>query len=343
MIAGAGSIGRRHLRNLLALGERDILLFRTRQSTLPDEELSAFPVEVELSAALAQGPRAVIVSNPTSLHLNVAIPAVRDGCHLLLEKPVSHSMDRIVELEQTARLSEAKILVGYQFRFHPGLQTISELLVNEAIGKPLSVRAHWGEYLPGWHPWEDYRQSYSARTDLGGGVILTLSHPLDYLSWFFGPVESLWAFAGKLGSLDLQVEDTAEIGLSFCNGTLGSVHLDYNQRPPSHQLEIIGTNGTIKWDNADGSVCVYRQGGKDWEVIRPPQGFERNELFLAQMRHFLSVARGEAEPVCSLEDGVQALELALKALESARRGQRVVIRNCRTGKEPQPVKDDELS
>jgi predicted dehydrogenase len=325
MIAGAGSIGRRHLRNLLALGERDILLYRTRQSTLPEDELSDFPVEVDLDAALAQRPGAVIVSNPTSLHLDVAIPAAKAGCHLLLEKPVSHTMERVDELEAAANRSGAKILVGYQFRFHPGLRYIEELLSKETIGRALSARAHWGEYLPGWHPWEDYRNSYSARADLGGGVILTLSHPLDYMLWLLGPVESLWAFTGKLGSLDLQVEDTAEIGLRFSNGVLGSVHLDYNQQPASHRLEIVGTHGTIHWNNTDGAVHLFQEGGQRWDVTLPPAAFERNQLFLAQMRHFLSVARGEVEPACRLEDGARALELALKSIESAQCGRQVKI------------------
>ncbi len=120
------------------------------------------------------------------------------------------------------------------------------------------MRAHWGEYLPGWHPWEDYRQGYSARPDLGGGVVLTLSHPLDYLRWLFGEVEALWAFTGKSSDLELQVEDTAEIGLRFANGVLGSLHLDYNQRPPGHWLEVITSQGTLRWDNLSGEVQVYR-------------------------------------------------------------------------------------
>jgi predicted dehydrogenase len=329
MIAGAGSIGRRHLRNLLALGERDMLLYRTHQSSLPEDELSSFPVETNLQAALAQRPHAVVISNPTSLHLDVAIPAAAAGCHLLLEKPISHSMERVDELEEAARRSGAKILVGYHFRFHPGLQQIKELLTQEAVGRPLTAHAHWGEYLPDWHPWEDYRRSYSARPELGGGVTLTLSHPLDYLHWLMGKVDSLSAFGDKLGDLDLQVEDTAEIGLHFRSGALGSVHLNYNQQPASHHLEIIGTRGTIQWDNADGSVRVYRVENQAWENIPPPVGFQRNDMYLDLMRHFLKVARGENEPACSLDDGVVALDLALKALESAEQGERIKLTQSR--------------
>ena len=143
------------------------------------------------------------------------------------------------------------MLVGFQFRFHPGLRQVKQLLDEGAIGKPLSARAHWGEYLPNWHPWEDYRLGYAARPELGGGVVLTLSHPLDYLRWLLGEVESLWLLPAIKG-LGMPVEDLAEIGLRFSKGAIGSLHLDYDQRPPSHTLEIMGTHGTIRWDNADG-------------------------------------------------------------------------------------------
>ena len=268
LIAGLGSIGRRHLNNLLQLGEQDIVLYRTGQSTLPPPELEAaghqFPVETNLAAALAHQPDAVIISNPTALHLEVAIPAAQAGCHLLLEKPVSHSLAGISNLYRALQSGGGQTLVGFQFRYHPGLQKIAELLVAGAIGRPLSVRAHWGEFLPGWHPWEDYRQGYSARPELGGGVVLTLCHPLDYLRWLIGEIEAVWAFTGRTSDLELMVEDTAEIGLCFKNGVLGTVHLDYNQRPPSHHLEIIGTQGTIAWKASDGLVSVFQAGSSEW-------------------------------------------------------------------------------
>jgi predicted dehydrogenase len=316
LIAGLGSIGRRHFRNLLALGERDIILYRTHQASLPDDELAGFPVETNLDAALAYRPDAVIISNPTSLHLDIAIPAALCGCHILLEKPVSHSIERVEELEQAVQQNGVKVLVGFQFRFHPGMQKVKQLLDEAAIGKPLSARAHWGEYLPNWHPWEDYKQGYAARPELGGGVVLTLSHPLDYLRWFLGEVESVCGLTSHMG-LNMLVEDLAEIGLAFANGAIGSLHLDYDQRPPTHTLEIIGTRGTIRWDNADGITRLASVGQVDkagpWRDFTPPEGFERNQMFLDELRHFRDVLHGESEPVCTLQDGVQALRLALAA------------------------------
>jgi predicted dehydrogenase len=317
LIAGFGSIGRRHLRNLLALGEHDILLYRTHHSTLPDGEFAGFPVETDLDAALARGVDAVIVSNPTSLHLEVAIPAAQAGCHLLIEKPLSHSLEGVQWLQEAVHSSGSHILVGYQFRFHPGLQRVAQLLQEGAIGKPLSARAHWGEYLPAWHPWEDYRQGYPARQDLGGGVVLTLSHPIDYLRWLIGDVRQAWALTAQSGELDLQgVEDIAEIGLRFQNGCLGSIHLDYLQRPPSHHLEIVGSQGTLRWDNASGEASLYWAEKGAWEHFPMPHGFERNHIFLAETGHFLEVVRGMAQPLCTLEDGIAALRICRAVIQS---------------------------
>jgi predicted dehydrogenase len=228
-------------------------------------------------------------------------------------------LEGLDRLELALQRGGGKILVGFQFRFHPTLRKAAELIRAGRVGRPLSVRAHWGEYLPDWHPWEDFRQGYSARTDLGGGVVLTLSHPLDYLRFLIGEVGAVWAFTSSQG-FGLPVEDTAEIGLRFSSGVIGSLHLDYNQRPSTHYLEMIGTQGSFRWDNADGSLDVYDAKTHTREKIIPPAGFERNHLFMDEMSHFLSVLRGESEPLCSWQDGKQALRLALAALQSAGQG-----------------------
>jgi predicted dehydrogenase len=332
LIAGLGSIGRRHFRNLIALGEIDLVLLRTRKATLPDDELAGYPVETDLDEALHRHkPDAVVVGNPTSMHLDVAIPAAEAGCHILLEKPVSHSLDRLDVLQEAAQKSGSRILVGFQFRFHPTLNQARELIRSNVLGRILTVHAHWGEYLPQWHPWEDYRQSYAARADLGGGVIVTLTHPLDYLRYLLGNIDSLWSFNGHVSPLEVDVEDVAEIGLKFENGAVGGVHVNYFQRPPAHRLEIVGTQGTLRWDNADGVIHLERMPAPFGtysdqppapvvETFSPPEGFERNQLFVAQTSHFLDVICGEAEPICTLEDGIMALRLALAAYQSQETG-----------------------
>jgi predicted dehydrogenase len=131
-----------------------------------------------------------------------------------------------------------------------------------------------------------------------------------------GEVVSVLGMVSNLGDLGLEVEDTAEVVLKFVSGALGSVHLDYYQQPVTHNLEIIGSEGTIQWDNQDGSSRVYQASTQEWEVIPPPEGFQRNDIFLAEMSHFLEVATGVAEPVCDLVDGIRALEIAVAAKSS---------------------------
>jgi len=310
LIAGLGSIGRRHLQNLVALGQDDIVLYRTHQSTLPDEALAPYPMETDLEAALAHKPDGVIVSNPTALHLDIAIPAARAGCHILLEKPVAAHMDERVEtLQRVATQANIQVLVGFQFRFHPVLNRIKVKLEGGDLGRVYSFRSHWGEYLPGWHPWEDYRQGYAARKDLGGGVVNTLCHPLDYVRWLFGEVAHVSAITSQVSDLELDVEDAAEISLVMEENILGSVHLDYFQRPPAHWLTINCEKGSIHWDNAIGVAKVFHVDEGQWEIIEPPAGFERNDLFLEEMRHFLAMIMGETESRCRLEDGIEILKL----------------------------------
>ncbi len=326
LIAGLGSIGRRHMRNLLTLGEKDIVLYRTGKSTMPEEELAGFPQETSLQEALKKHrPDAVIVSNPTAMHLDVAIPAAEAGCAILLEKPISHSTARLDALQTTVKKSGSKILVAFQFRFHPGLVRAKQLISDGQIGRVISAHVHFGEYLPAWHPWEDYRKGYAARVDMGGGVVLTQCHSLDYLPWLVGKVESVWGFTAKLSDLEVDVEDTAKIGLRFQGGALGGLHLDYNQQPPAHHFEIIGTKGSLQWNLSDGATRIYRAEKKDWEVYPLSVGWERNVMFMEQMKHFLQVVRGEVAPSCTLEDGVRVMRLIEAVHESQKNGRLIEL------------------
>jgi predicted dehydrogenase len=325
LIVGYGSIGRRHFQNLKRLGEEDLLFLRTGKSTLEDQELDSIPVEQNLRGAIQHRPDAAIIATPTAKHLEVAIPLAEEGISLMIEKPVSHSMDGIGELMDAVNSARGKILIGYQFRFHPSLIFIKKTLEEGLIGEPLSVRSHWGEYLPGWHPWEDFRTSYSARRDLGGGVVLTLSHPIDYLRWMFGCADSVTAEVAPASSLALDVEDHAELIIQFSSGVLASVHLNYFQKPPEHSLVILGTEGSLHWEYGDGTV--YHSSLKDASrnQIFTVEPFERNDMFLAEMKHLIQLVGGDAASTCNLEDGIETLKICLGALRSSELGQRVSL------------------
>ena len=324
LIAGLGSIGRRHLRNLLTLGEPDILLYRTNKSTLANDELAPFPTFTDLEQALAQNPDAVIVSNPTAKHIGVALPAAEAGCHLFIEKPISHNLQDLDRLKQALEKHNRQLLVGFHFRYHPVLEQIKQIIESGEIGRPLSAHVHWGEYLPAWHPWEDYRSAYAARAELGGGVVLTLCHPFDYLRWLIGEVGNLSARVAKVSDLEISVEDHADVSLQFENGCMGFVHLDYYQRPAAHWLQITTSNGFIYWDNESGSAKVYNVADKAWQVFNLPAGFERNNLFLGEMAHFLSMVKDGTPPQCDYLDGLRALKIALAVHSSSAKGSAII-------------------
>jgi predicted dehydrogenase len=313
LIAGLGSIGRRHLASLRALGWPRIRLFRTGRSTLSDDELREFPVDHDLSTALDRRPLAVVVSNPTALHVQIALDAARAGAHLFIEKPLSNDLAGVAELESMVAKGGLTALVGFQLRFNPGLRQIREWLGSGAIGTVVSAHVHWGEYLPDMHPWEDYRAGYAARRELGGGVLLTLCHPFDYLRWLIGEITAVSAIESRCDSLRLPVETCVDVSLRFACGASAHVHLNFVERPPSHQLTVIGTEGTITWNHADSAARRYCAGARRWETLLAPDGFERDRMFFDEMRHFLACASGEEQPLCTLEDGRAALEATLAA------------------------------
>jgi predicted dehydrogenase len=317
LIAGLGSVGKRHLRNLLKLGYSDIRLLHHQKSAVPDPELAPFPAYYDVTSAVADRPTAVIVANATFAHMDVALKAAKAGCHLFLEKPISHSCVGLAELLLRQDKQHLIIATGFQFRFHPALREIKRWLDNLCIGPLVSVQAHWGEYLPGWHPWEDYRVSYAGRRDLGGGVVLTLCHPFDYLRWLVGEVRTVYARTARRSGLEINTEDTAAIILEFSDGTLGTVYLDYVQREPDHRLTFIGQNGCIRWNSNSGIASMSLGEPFDWQEFKPHVEFERNIMFVDELADFIDAVRNQREPVCTLRDGISALNIALSALIAA--------------------------
>jgi predicted dehydrogenase len=317
LIAGLGSIGRRHLGNLRQLGSDDILLYRTKPE--PVKEAPELPVFTDLGQALAAQPDVVIVSTPTAHHLEVALPAARAGCNLFIEKPLSHSWEGVEELLSVIQEQCLVALIGFDLRFDPGLCQVKTLLEEGCIGRVVAIQSQVGQYLPDWHPWEDYRQSSSASVDKGGGVVLDLIHELDYVSWLIGPISYLTCFADRISGLEIATEDTAAILLRFDNGAIGTVHLDYLQRAPSRTCRVIGTEGTITWDYFAQTVRWYEAKKEDWQAFAYGS-FQRNDRFVAEMRHLLACLRGQELPKVDAIWGSRILKAALMAKESARTG-----------------------
>jgi predicted dehydrogenase len=332
LISGLGGIGQRHLRNLRTLlgagAEISGVDLRRNIPVLTDqlqveagitlEEKYDLHVYPDLEPALAWKPDAVFVCNPTSLHIPTALRAAQAGCHLFIEKPLSNNLEQVKELIDLVESRGLTAVVGYQMRFQPCLQRLHVLVQEKKVGRILSVRAEIGEYLPGWHSYEDYRQMYASRHDLGGGVVLSQIHEMDYLYWLFGLPRSVYALGGHLSSLEVDVEDTAEILMDYemdDHSVPVSLHEDYLQRPSRRICEVIGDQGKILVNLAALSMEVFDGEGKQVESVSYA-GFQRNQMFLDELNHFLSSLQGKPKPVVSMREAVYSLRMALAAKES---------------------------
>ena len=335
LFVGLGGVGQRHVRNMRRLlgDEAEFLAYRQQRSSLvltnemevergsDLESKYRLRVFVDLDEALAERPEAVIISNPTSLHLGVARAAAEAGCHLFIEKPLAHEMKGVNDLLDLIESKKLVTLVGYQWRFHPCLLALRDVLQANTIGHVIAVRARFGEYLPNWHSYEDYRQSYAARRELGGGVLLTQIHDFDYLGWLFGWPRRLFCVGGKLSNLEIDVEDTAST-LMECEveGRSVPIHLqqDYLTNPGERSCEVVGERGKVSANLADAILQVWTGDGKlesqRFDMI------ERNQIFLEELKHFLACLDGTETSRVTAHEGARSLRVALAARESMTTG-----------------------
>jgi predicted dehydrogenase len=342
LLVGLGGVGQRHARNLRTiLGDSVTLLaYRVRGlSQVVTAKLQAdTSVNVETAlgiqsftdfdAALAERPEIAFICNPTNLHVPAALACIQAGCDVFIEKPLSHSLDGIDELIHAAEQARRIVMVGYQLRFHPCITKLREVIESGVLGHLLSVRVTVGECLPNWHPYEDYRASYAARKDLGGGVILTQIHEFDYLYSLFGPPTKVFAMGGHWSHLEVDVEDSASIlmEVSYQNRSLPiHVHQDYLQSPASRQCEVIGDRGKAVLDLPALSVTLQPYG--EQPVVHSYSGFDRNQLFLDELQHFLECVEKRKRPIVDLQDGLQSLRVALAAKQSIAAGTVIALKN----------------
>ncbi len=336
LFVGLGSIGQRHLRNLRQVwgDELEIMAYRAlgRSLKIAGDMTAEYGVDLEraynirvftdYAEALEQGPDAVFITCPTKLHMPMALLAARNNCHLFIEKPLSDSLNGIEELVSIVAEKNLIAVVGYQLRFHPCLKLIRRLLEEKKLGRILSAHITFGEYLPAAHPYEDYRQGYAARRDLGGGALLSLSHELDYAQLLFGMPRKLFALGGKLSHLEMDADDTASILMECAvegKPVPVSIHLDFVRRPPARSCSIVGEEGKIYWDYYADCVNLFTVAKEQWESFRFDNR-ERNELFLAEIKHFMACIEGKEKPVIGIEEGLKSLRIALAARRSLESG-----------------------
>lgn len=321
LIVGLGSIGRRHLANLTQLLPGAEITVWHQHSSRADHpgDASDGPVRhvFSLDDALAAGPQCAVIAGPSTGHVATAQALADHNVHVLIEKPLSDRRQGVERLLGKCRAKNLVLLVAYNYRFYPPLQKMRQAILEGSIGRVLSVRAEVGQYLPDWRPAADYRRGVTARRELGGGVLLELSHEIDYVRWLAGEITEVSARVGRLSDLEIDVEDTAELTLGFGSGAIGSVHLDMVQRAPTRACKVVGTEGTLAWDGPTHGVRWYSAASGEWTDLCAPVARDRNESYLAELAHFLDCVRGAAIPAVTGEDGLRVLDIVLAARQSS--------------------------
>lgn len=307
LVVGSGSIAKRHIRNLRdQFPSADVVCVSSSGRKLAASEVGATAVADTIEHALIYTPDIAIVASPASFHLSHAQILLEAGVPVLIEKPLC------VELTDLSKLSldkyEAKIGVGYNLRFMPAAKVVKKILSEGIIGKVSTVFAEVGQFLPDWRPGADYKKGVSARRELGGGALLELSHELDYLSWFFGGFSEASAITKNSNRLNIDVEDSVDALLTNEQGTVFHLHLDFLQRSPSRIFKAIGENATLVWDLLANEVKLLKPNG-EFEVLFSDASYDRNEMYVDQLRAFIDFSTGSGEFSSTLESGIEVMRL----------------------------------
>lgn len=319
VVAGSGSIGRRHMRNLRSLGVKNLVACDPEPARLAPA-ISEFDVKSfsDFEEALEKvRPDLVLICTPPVFHVPQARHAIAAGAHVFIEKPLSHSMEGVQQLLAESKQRGCVVQVGYNLRFHPAIHKLKQIVQDNTIGRILWARAEVGQYLPDWRPSQDYRQSYTARRELGGGIILDASHELDYLLWFLGEPIEILCMAGTVSQLEVNVEDSASMILRFVSGAHADLHVDFVQRVASRSCKLVGEDGTAVWE--DGAPVAVRLQRPSQEPESWQYDFDDNNMYVAELKHFLSCVETNQKPLVDADQGAKVLEWALAAKAAAER------------------------
>jgi predicted dehydrogenase len=316
-ILGLGSAGRRHAENLVALGHEVIGHDPDPSRTAPGGR-AASSVEAAIDAG-----DAVVVATPSSTHAKLVLAAIERGKHVLCEKPLATSGADAHAVRNAATKEGVTCGVAMNLRFHRGVLELRRLLETGELGRPFLAQASTGYALPLWRPGTDYRLSYSARADLGGGIIWDAIHELDYLLWLLGSVSTVTADAARVSDLEVDVEDTAMAVLRFTSGVLASVVLNFVEPAYRRGCVLAGAVAAASWDWTEGTVRIRKEGAREREI---DVACELTETYRAVVEDFTQAVAESAQPRTGLDDGVAAVEVAEAMHESVNRGRRVELR-----------------
>ena len=315
LVIGYGSIGKRHVKNLLKNSKYEILILTKRK--INDSKETRVKYYNSLTNVLKEKPEIAFITNETSFHIQTAIKLAKKNIHLFIEKPLSNSNKNIQKLQEIVNKNKLITQMGCNWRFHPCIKKIKGIIEKNEIGKIYSVQVESNSYLPDWHPYEDYRKGYAAKKQLGGGILLTCIHELDFLYWYFGKVDEVFSVTKKQSQLEVNADDISIMVLKFKKNILGEIHLDYFQRPDFKRCKIISSKGTLYWDSSINEVKFYSNSKKKWIKKIELKKYEKNQMYVDEILHFLKSVKNKKKTINPLNDGVKTLRISLAAKKSS--------------------------
>jgi predicted dehydrogenase len=311
LVVGAGSIGRRHVNNMNLLGYTDIDVvdindghleyvkknFRVRNTLKTLEDVSA-----KYDAAF--------ILTPPVYHIEMALKLAQMGVDLFIEKPLSHTASHIDELIEIKETNNLVVMVGYNLRFNVGLSKLKSYIEHKAVGEMYYIRAEVGQYLPDWRPWQDYRTSYTALKELGGGILLDGSHEIDYVMWLVNnDIIEIKTIYDKVSDLEITVEDMAEIILKFKHGVIASIHLDMIERGYNRYCKVLGKKGSIKLTFKENILEIYN--GESKKRTTEKYECDPNHSYLEELKHFFRCIKNRNEPLSNIYTAKKTLETVM--------------------------------
>jgi predicted dehydrogenase len=328
LIVGLGSIGLRHLRIAREIFPESRIAILRHQETkeIPKDANKVF---YTLSDAIQFKPQIAIICTPASIHIEISIALVREGVHVLIEKPISNEKKGLEELNNEAVKNNCVLMVGYNLRFLPSLNKFKNLIDNDFIGDFYSVRSEAGQYLPSWRD-KDYRKTVSAKKSLGGGVLLELSHELDYLRWIFGDIEFVQAQLSRQSTLDIDVEDTVHTILTFKKNykninLIGSLSLDFIRHDKVRICHVIGDKGSLRWNGLTGDIDLFELNSTGWKNIYKDK-VNLDQSYKEEWLHFIECINKKEYSKISFQDGIEVLNIIDSIKKASSSGKRVKVK-----------------
>ena len=313
LVCGAGSIGKRHIRNLFATGLSWSAVFavdpranRRREAMelgVPEENVFRDSAE----ALRARSFDAAIVATPTALHMADAIGLAKAGSHLMIEKPLAVDLADFDQLSAALREGGVSAFVAYCYRFNDLARAFRRLIAEGTVGRILYARGEMATFLPDWHPHEDYREFYMARRELGGGTLLDQSHLIDLTRMLLGDIRGVFGVSCKKSELEIDTDDFGEFVLDLQRGIHASLHLSLFTRPARQSYQVTGDLGTLEWDILARRLVRRHPSGKE-EVFE--EGSDYNHMYVEEMDYFLkAVDSGGAAEEPRLDDAWAAMRV----------------------------------